>query len=218
MSCTRMPKTIMHLDHEMHLEHSKRLEKEFISEHSCSAYATDCKVNAKFAESEFFLSNLAAISRPFAKAVTGSSAFGIRRRLDGASGGGSCGVVGAGAEDLSEDGVGGAEPVSDSGRLPFTGTLAGADLICSKKPKSKRQKCKTRHITQHKFNHMQTSDHMHTQCNPSIISSLTAAALASFTRILPVDTLVPQCHDHDKISHVVFPCMCPNFEQHVVRA
>jgi hypothetical protein len=123
------------MHHKMQLEHSNCLEKLFISVHSCSAYGTDWRVNAKFAASLFFFfSNLEAISRPFAKGVTGSSAFGTRRFLTGGS---AQGVSGTGTEDVSDAGVEGADVLLVSDVLLFTGTLAGADLIgktvCSKK-------------------------------------------------------------------------------------
>jgi hypothetical protein len=90
------------MHHKMQLEHSNCLEKLFISVHSCSAYGTDWRVNAKFAASLFFFfSNLEAISRPFAKGVTGSSAFGTRRFLTGGS---AQGVSGTGTEDVSDAG------------------------------------------------------------------------------------------------------------------
>lgn len=124
----------MHHKMQLQLEHSNCLEKLFISVHSCSAYGTDWRVNAKFAASLFFFSNLEAISRPFAKGVTGSSAFGTRRFLTRGS---AQGVSGTGTEDVSDAGVEGADVLLVSDVLLFTGTLAGADLIgktvCSKK-------------------------------------------------------------------------------------
>jgi len=120
----------------MHLEHSNCFEKLFISVQSCSAYGTDWRVNAKFAASLFFFNNLEAISRPFAKGVTGSSAFGTRRFLAGGSG--AAGVAGAEEESSDEAGVGGAEMLLVSDVLLLTGTLAGADLITGKNLSSKK--------------------------------------------------------------------------------
>ena len=123
----------------MQLEHSNCLEKLFISVQSCSAYGTDWRVNAKFAASLFFFNNLEAISRPFAKGVTGSSAFGTRRFLAGGSAASvAAGVAGAEEESSSEAGVAGAEMLLVSDVLLLTGTLAGADLITGKILSSKK--------------------------------------------------------------------------------
>ena len=65
----------------MQLKLSNSLVKPFISFANCSAYGTFWSESARLAASDFFFNNLDAMSRPFAKGVTGSSALGLRGLL-----------------------------------------------------------------------------------------------------------------------------------------
>ena len=65
----------------MQLKLSNSLVKPLISFASCSAYGTFWSESPRLAASDFFFNNLDAMSRPFAKGVSGSSVFALRFSL-----------------------------------------------------------------------------------------------------------------------------------------